>query len=84
MSLFKRGKTWWIDFTTLGGERVRRYAGTKNKSQAQELHDRLKAESWRIAKLGEKPKRTWDEVAYKWLMESQFKKSHREDVTKIS
>ena len=84
MSLSKRGKTWWISFTTPSGERVRRSAATEDKAQAQELHDKLKAESWRIAKLGEKPRRTWDEAAYKWLMESQFKKSHREDVSKIS
>lgn len=83
MSLFKRGKTWWIDFTTPSGERIRRSAETQDKAQAQELHDKLKADSWRIAKLGEKPKRTWDEAAYKWLMESQHKKSHHEDVSKI-
>ena len=83
MSLSKRGKTWWITFTTPSGERIRRSAGTEDKTQAQELHDKLKAESWRIAKLGDKPRRTWDEAAYKWLMESQHKKSHREDVSKI-
>jgi integrase len=84
MSLSKRGKTWWISFTTPSGERIRRSAETEDKRQAQELHDKLKAETWRIAKLGDKPKRTWDEAAYKWLMESQLKKSHREDVSKIS
>lgn len=84
MSLSKRGTTWWISFTTPSGERVRRSAATEDKTQAQELHDKLKAESWRIAKLGEKPKRTWDEAAYKWLMETQHKKTHREDVSKIA
>jgi hypothetical protein len=84
MSLSKRGKTWWISFTTPSGERIRRSAETEDKVQAQELHDKLKAESWRIAKLGERPRRTWDQAAYKWLMESQLKKSHREDVSKIS
>jgi integrase len=84
MSLSKRGKTWWISFTTPSGERVRRSAATEDKAQAQELHDKLKAESWRIAKLGDKPRRTWDEAAYKWLMESQLKKSYREDMSKIS
>ncbi|SDY77211.1 Site-specific recombinase XerD [Nitrosomonas sp. Nm33] len=84
MSLFKRGKTWWISFTTPSGERVRRSAATEDRIQAQELHDKLKAESWRVAKLGEKPKRTWDEAAYKWLMETQHKKTHHDDVAKIS
>jgi integrase len=84
MSLFKRGKTWWIRFTTPSGERVRRSAATEDRTQAQELHDKLKAESWRIARLGEKTKRTWDEAAYKWLMETQHKKTHHDDVAKIS
>lgn len=47
MSLYKRGTTWWMDFTTPAGERVRLSAKTSNKVEAQELHDRLKAEHWR-------------------------------------
>lgn len=84
MSLFKRGKMWWISFTTPSGERVRCSAATEDKTQAQEFHDKLKAESWRVVKLGDKPKRTWDEAAYKWLMETQDKKTHHDDVTKIN
>ncbi len=84
MSLCKRGKTWWISFTTPSGERVRCSAATEDKTQAQEFHDKLKAESWRVSRLGDKPKRTWDEAAYKWLMETQHKKSHHEDVAKIN
>jgi integrase len=84
MSLCKRGKTWWISFTTPSGERIRCSAATEDKTQAQEFHDKLKAESWRVARLGDKPKRTWDEAAYKWLMETQHKKSHHEDVAKIN
>ena len=84
MSLCKRGKTWWISFTTPSGERVRCSAATEDKTQAQEFHDKLKAESWRVVKLGDKPKRTWDEAAYKWLMETQDKKTHHDDVAKIN
>jgi integrase len=80
MSLYKRGNTWWIDFTTPGGQRLRRSAGTGSRTQAQELHDKLKAEAWRIERLGEKPKRTWDEAAYKWLTETEHKRSHMQDV----
>lgn len=83
MSLYKRGSTWWIDFATPSGERVRRSAETSSKAEARELHDRLKAESWRVQKLGEKPKYTWDEAGYKWLMETQHKKSHLQDVATI-
>ena len=84
MSLCKRGKTWWISFTTPSGERVRCSAATEDKTQAQEFHDKLKAESCRVVKLGDKPKRTWDEAAYKWLMETQHKKTHHDDVAKIN
>lgn len=83
MSLKRRGNTWHIDFVTPSGERIRCAAGTADKTQAQELHDKLKAESWRVVKLGEKPRRTWDEAAYKWLMETQYKKSHQQDVSQV-
>ncbi len=84
MSLFKRGKTWWISFTTPSGKRIRCSAATEDKSQAQEFHDKLKVESWRVAKVGDQPKYTWDEAAYKWLMETQHKKTQHDDVAKIS
>ncbi len=83
MALLKRGKTWWIVFTTPSGERIRRSAGTKIKAQAQELHDKLKHEAWRVSRLGEKPRRTWDEAAIKWLEETTYKKTHRNDASKI-
>ena len=49
------------------------------KTQAQELHDRLKAEAWRTCKLGEQVKRTWDEAALRWLRETGQKASHLQD-----
>ncbi|WP_256250779.1 site-specific integrase [Nitrosomonas sp. Nm51] len=72
-----------MSFTTPSGERIRCSAATEDKTQAQEFHDRLKAESWRVAKLGDKPRRTWDEAAYKWLMETQHKKTHHDDMAKV-
>jgi integrase len=83
MSLFKRGSTWWIDFTTPTGERVRCSARTDDKTQAKELHDKLKSDAWRVNALGEKPTRTWDEAAYKWLVETSHKATHEEDKAKI-
>jgi integrase len=73
MSLRKRGGTWWIDFVTPSGQRVRRSAGTADKGLAQELHDKLKAESWRIDRLGERPRRTWNEAVVRWLKEASHK-----------
>ena len=84
MSLIKRGSTWWIDFTTPSGERIRCTARTGDKAQAQELHDKLKAEAWRTSKLGEKPKRTWDEAALRWLKETEHKASHLQDVRQMA
>jgi hypothetical protein len=83
MSLFKRGSTWWIYFNTPSGERVRRSAETGSKAEAQ-LHDRLKAESWRIQKLGDRPKYTWDDAGYKWLTEMTHKRTHNGDLRKLA
>jgi len=83
MSLFKRGSTWWVDFTTPSGERIRCTANTEEKSQAQEFHDKLKSDAWRVNRLGEKPKRTWDEAGHRWLTESQQKATHNEDKVKL-
>jgi len=47
------------------------------------LHDKLKAESWRIAKLGDRPKYTWDDAGYQWLIETEHKRTHREDAKKL-
>lgn len=83
MSLRRRGGTWWVDFTTPAGERVRCSARTEDKTQAQELHDRLKSEAWRTCKLGERVKRTWDEAALRWLRETEHKASHLQDAKQV-
>jgi len=83
MSLRKRGGIWWIDVTAPNGERVRRSTGTANKALAQESHDRFKVELWRIAVLGEKPRRTWNEAVVRWLKEQSHKAMAKEDVTKL-
>lgn len=79
MSLRKRGSVWWIDFTAPNGQRVRRSAETDNKNQAQELHDKLKAEAWRITKLGDRPRRTWNDAVVRWLTEQSHKASIESD-----
>ena len=83
MSLYKRSGTWWIRFTTPSGERIRCSARTSDKVEAQELHDKLRVEAWRVNRLGEKPRRTWDEAALKWLQESAHKATHEEDKAKL-
>ena len=83
MALRRRGKIWWIDFTMPSGERIRQSAQTENKQEAQKLHDNLKAESWRVEKLGERPIYTWDQAALQWLTETQHKRTHEEDKVKL-
>lgn len=73
MPLYKRGSTWWVDVVAPNGERVRRTTGTESKALAQEYHDKLKAELWRISKLGEKPRHTWNEAVVRWLKEQSHK-----------
>jgi integrase len=72
-----------MDFTTSFGARIRRSADTSNKVEAQELHDRLKAEHWRKQKLGERRNYTWDEATRKWLQETAHKRTHHEDARKL-
>jgi integrase len=84
MSIYQRGNTWWIQFTDPNGERIQRTAGTKDKAEAQQLHDRLKAESWRIKELGVKPRHTWTEAKNRWLQEMAHKKSIKEDESAIN
>lgn len=83
MALYKRGKHWWVSFTAPGGRRIRQSTGIADKEQAHEYHDRLKAELWRVHRLGEKPKRTWQEAAVRWLNEREDKADHLKDVGKL-
>ncbi|MBG0869207.1 site-specific integrase [Burkholderia sp. 9777_1386] len=78
MPLRKRNGSdiWHIDIRSPGGERVRRSTGTANKKEAEEYHDRLKAELWRVARLGEKSRRSWDETALRMLKESTHLRSY--------
>jgi len=79
MALYKRNGFYWISFTDPTGRRVRQSTKTANASEAQELHDKSKAEAWRIAKLGEKPRRTWKEAVVRWSRETSHKATHESD-----
>jgi integrase len=83
MAIRKRGIVWWIDFTTPSGERVRRSTETGDKTEAQELHDRLKAEAWRQDKLDEGPKHTWNDAVVRWCSEQSHKATAEEDKAKL-
>jgi integrase len=84
MSLYKRGSTWWIDFTTSSGERVRRSAETSSKVHAQQLHDQAKVEAWRSRHLGQRTCYRWEDATAQWLSETKHKRTHREDELKLA
>ena len=84
MALFKRGKTWWISFTTPNGKRIRCSSKTTIRSEAQELHDKLKKDTWERDRLGIDYSRTWDEAASKWLLTTQDNKSYQRNVKKVA
>ena len=83
MSLRKRGNVWWVDIATPSGERIRRSTETRNKAQARELRDKLKSEVWRVHKLGDRPRRIWQEAAVRWLREQAHEASIEDDKTKL-
>ena len=84
MSLRKlEGSIWWVDFYTPDGQRIRRSTGTKVRAEAQEYHDRLKSEAWRQQKLGDRPRRSWNEAAVRWLKEQKHKTTHESDKAKL-
>lgn len=63
----KPNSYWWIDITTPDGTRIRRSTKTSDRAQAQEYHDRLKAQFWRHFRLGEKADITFEEAAIQAL-----------------
>ena len=65
------------------GKRVRRSTGTTNKKAAQELHDRLKAELWRLEKLGEEPERSFEEAAIRFLQASEGQRDYNTKIRHV-
>lgn len=83
MALWKRAGIYYVKLTAPDGTLVRHSTRTTDGTKAEEYHDKLKAELWDLAKLKQKPKRTWDEAALRWLQEKKHKKSYQDDVFRI-
>jgi len=73
MSIVKRGNHWWIDVVAPNGQRLRRSTGSDKEELAQEYHDKLKVELWRVYRLGERMRHTWNEAVVRWLKEQSHK-----------
>lgn len=83
MSIFRRGEIWYASYSLPGGKRIKESLGTEDKRQAQELHDKRKAELWRIDRLGDFPDVTFEEACLRWLEEKADKKSLDTDKGRI-
>lgn len=85
MALYQRTPKgiFYIDITSPNGKRIRQSTGTADKLKAQEYHDNLKAELWRVERLGDKPRRTWKDAVVKWVKETSHKKDHQKDRSKL-
>lgn len=83
MSIFRRGSVWYASFTAPDGSRFKQSLKTEDKRQAQELHDKLKAEAWRVSNLGDFPRITFDEACVRWIEEKANKKSLDDDKSRI-
>ena len=83
MALWNRAGRYYVKLTAPDGTLIRRSTGTSDRKKALEYHDKLKAQLWDLARLKQKPKRTWDEAALRWLKEKAAKKSYRDDVSRI-
>jgi integrase len=86
MSIFKHPQSdyWWIDFTPPGCKRVKRSTGTTDRQAAQELHDKLKAESWRVVQLGEQIERLFDDAALEFLKSSEGQSDYETKVRHVT
>lgn len=85
MSIFRHPKSdiYYIDVTDLSGQRIRRSAGTKNRLEAKELHDRVRSEIWRIQQLGQRRVVTFDEAALEFLRASEHQRDYRSKVQHV-
>jgi integrase len=84
MSLFKRKDSsyWWVKIT-IAGRKLQQSTGTEGKTEAQEFHDKLKAQMWEQERLGIKASRSWKEAVVRWLNETSDKATHCEDKSKL-
>ena len=79
----KTSRCWWTRFTTPDGREVRRSTGTEDKKDAEEYEAKLKQELWRVARMGEKPRRSWQDAVVQWIAETEHKASHEDDLAHL-
>lgn len=75
MPIIKRGDIYWTDIRH-DGRRIRKSTRTSDKKSAEELHDKIKSELWRVDKLEEKQRRSWKEAVLRFLDETKNNRTH--------
>jgi integrase len=85
MSLYKRpnSRYWWAKIRLPDGGCVCRSSGTGKRQEAQEWLDRTRADLWRVHRLGERPKYTWQDAVVRWSEEKADKATALEDRVKF-
>ncbi len=78
MPIYRRGKVWWYAIT-MKGKAHRGTCRTEDEQQAQEFHDRLKAEIWRGRVVGDRARHTVQEAIERFLKEHEHKRSAKDD-----
>lgn len=80
--LAPRGKkgTLWVRFTAPDGRPVFRSSGTTDRTLATEWASKLHTDHYRVARLGDKPRRTWKEAVVRWLDSHGHKRSLSKDL----
>lgn len=81
-SLKPRGKKGilWLRFTKPDGREVFCSTGTTDWALANEWASGEHAKAYRVARLGEKPRRSWREAVTRWLDDHQKKRSLKKDL----
>lgn len=86
MGIYRRTGTayWWSRITLPGCDPVQESTRTADREQAQEWHDRRRAELWRQSQFGERPTYRWEDAVMRWLQETGHKRDHAGDKQRLA
>ena len=80
MSLYKRGKYWWVKVSVKGCKPIQQSTGTQDYQKASEYEARLKDNLWQQVRLGVKPRYSWIDAVVRYCEETAHKASHETDL----
>ncbi|CAK0760955.1 single-strand DNA-binding protein [Gammaproteobacteria bacterium] len=83
--LYRRSDSefWWVRFKGPDRKEIRQSTGTANRKDAEEFEAQLKLARWRQVRMGDRPRRTWQEAVVRWVEETNHKRSHLDDLWHI-